>query len=571
MRFTDILFIIVVLVLVAYGVIYYVRTQRSRELRELEQRKDDMMSVSIADQLFTLKNMDLSGQTKRKYESIVASWQTITNFQFTEIESALVGAEQYSEQMNLVKAKKTMAQAREMMDETEVQVNDLHDMLTELLKVDTENYEKHEQLMERYNTARKSIMNHSFDYGPAIETLEKNLNYLELNFTKYNEYTKNGDHLEARDMLENIESDLTSLEEILEKIPAMYSQIKNQYEDSLEDLRDGYQKMLDSRFNFEDISIPEKIDEIQEQLNDAKNRIKQADLVEAKTLMDKAERNINSLYDLMETEIASRDFVNKNIVQLKTLLNEVAEHNRYASIEVDRIAQSYILHENEVETIGELTDQIEIEYNKYRQLTRDIEEHNAIYTNIESSIKKIRKRVEEIDESQNNILKGLSDLNHREKETKNNLDMYELELRNFKRKVEKNHLPGLHDNYYALFYKVTDQIENLSHQLNRVRINMVEIDQLESQLVENLADLDELTEETVDSAMLTEYMIQHSNRFRYDYPEVDQAIKEAQYLFYQEYRYEEALAVIEKALRRVEQDAPTQVRRMYHQEKQTRL
>ncbi|MGO4936701.1 septation ring formation regulator EzrA [Fundicoccus sp. Sow4_H7] len=571
LRFTDILFLIVVLVLVAYGVIYYLRTQRSRELRELEQRKDDMMSVSIADQLFTLKNMDLSGQTKRKYESIVATWQTITNFQFTEIEAALVGAEQYSEQMNLVKSKKAMAQAREMMDETEVQVNDLHDMLTELLQVDTDNYEQHEKLMERYNTARKNIMNHSFDYGPAIETLEKNLNYLELNFTKYNEYTKNGDHLEARDMLETMESDLSSLEEILEKIPAMYSQIKNQHEDSLEDLRDGYQRMLENRFNFEDVSVPETIDEIQEQLNDAKNKIKQADLVEAKTLMDKADRNINSLYDLMETEIESRDYVNKNIGQLKTLINNVAENNRYAGIEVDRIAQSYILHENEVETIGELTDQIEIEYNKYRQIARDIEEQNAIYTNIEASIKKIRKRVEEINENQNAILKGLANLNHREKETKHNLDMYELELRNFKRKVEKNHLPGLNDNFYGLFYKVTDQIEHLSKQLNRVRIDMVEIDQLESQLADNLADLEELTEDTVDSAMLTEYMIQHSNRFRYDYPEVDQAIKEAQYLFYQEFRYEEALAIIEKALRRVEQDAPTQVRRMYHQEKQTRL
>ena len=95
-------------------------------------------------------------------------------------------------------------------------------------------------------------MNHSFDYGPAIETLEKNLQYLELNFTKYNELTASGDHLEAKEMLAVIESDLSSLEEILEKIPAMYNQIKNKYEDSIEDLRDGYQKMVESHFKFGD-------------------------------------------------------------------------------------------------------------------------------------------------------------------------------------------------------------------------------------------------------------------------------------------------------------------------------
>ena len=66
LTFTDILFIIVILFLVASGVIFYLRTQRAKEIRELENRKDEMMSISIADQLFTLKNMDLAGQTKRK-------------------------------------------------------------------------------------------------------------------------------------------------------------------------------------------------------------------------------------------------------------------------------------------------------------------------------------------------------------------------------------------------------------------------------------------------------------------------------------------------------------------------
>src|SRR5699024_1620592 len=215
-----------------------------------------VMEVSIPDQLFTLKNMELSGQTKRQYENLVANWQTITNYQFTEIEAALVGAEQFADQMNIVKSKKVLEDAREMLDETEAQVDDLSEALKELLSVDEQNREEIEELLERYNTARKSVMNHSFDYGPAIETLEKNLQYLELNFTKYNELTASGDHLEAKEMLAVIESDLSSLEEILEKIPAMYNQIKNKYEDSIEDLRDGYQKMVESHFKFGDINIP---------------------------------------------------------------------------------------------------------------------------------------------------------------------------------------------------------------------------------------------------------------------------------------------------------------------------
>jgi len=571
LRFTDILFIIVVIVLVIYGVIYYFKTQRNKDIRELEERKDKMMAISIADQLYTLKNMNLSGQTKRRYESLVATWQTITNFQFTEIESALVGSEQFLEQMNLVKAQKAVHQAREILDETEVQVNELHEQLTELLSVDEANQARNEQLLERYNTARKSIMNQSFDYGPAIETLEKNIQYLELNFTKYNEYTTNGDHLEAQDMLDTIESDMTSLEEILEKIPNMYDKIKNDYEDSLADLREGYQRMLESRYNFENINVPEEIDEIQEQLNNAKQKIKNADLADAKTLMDKADREINSLYDLLESEVAAKEFVNKNVSQLRDQIKKVEENNRYAGIEVDRIAQSYILHNSELDQVKELTDQIRIEANKFRDLSTQINEHNAIYTKIESVIKKLQKRFDEIDDKQRKLVENLSDLTVREKEIKSNLDLYELDLRNIKRKVEKYHLPGLSEDYYAKFYQVTDEIESLSKQLNRVKIDMSEIEHIAEQLETHLEQLETLTEDIIDSAMLTEYMIQHSNRFRFDYPEMDQAIKEAQYLFHREFRYQESLAVIEKALRRIDQEGPTQVRRMYHQEKQARV
>ncbi|MHA3224960.1 septation ring formation regulator EzrA [Globicatella sulfidifaciens] len=571
MRFTDILFIIVILVLVGYGVFFYMKSQLARDINELEKRKDRVMEVSIPDQLFMLKNMELSGQTKRQYENLVANWQTITNYQFTEIEAALVGAEQFADQMNIVKSKKVLEDAREMLDETEAQVDDLSESLKELLSVDEQNREGIEGLLERYNTARKSVMNHSFDYGPAIETLEKNLQYLELNFTKYNELTASGDHLEAKEMLAVIESDLSSLEEILEKIPAMYNQIKNKYEDSIEDLRDGYQKMVESHFKFGDINIPEEIDAVQELLDEAKIKIKNADLVEAKTQMDKSEREINSLYELMESEIASKEYVNKNINQLGAQLDQVSENNRYAGIEVDRISQSYILHNNELDQVSELTEQIRNEYQRFNDIVGQINDHTVIYTKVESDIKKIKKRVEEIDEKQNQLVQGLSDMNHKEKETKQNLELYEMDLRNYKRRIEKHHLPGLNDNYYTLFFKVTDQIEELAKLLNKVRIDMFEIETLEARLVENLNKLEELTEQTIDNAMLTEYMIQHSNRFRYDYPEVDDAIKEAQYLFHQDFRYGDSLAVIEKALRRIDQEAPTQVRRMYHKEKQSRI
>lgn len=568
MTFTDILFIIVILFVVVLGVVYYFKTQRNKEINELDDRKAILMDTSVPDHLFTLKNMDLSGQTKRQYESLNASWQTVTNFQMAEIDATLVGADQYTEQMNLVKAKSAIDEAREILEEVEAQVANLETGVEALLEVPEANRERHEAYLERYNEARKSINNHSFDYGPAIEILEKNLQYLELNFTRYNELTSEGDYLEAEGMLDTIEADLSSLEDILVKIPKMYDTIKNDYEDSLEDLRTGYQRMVDSSYNFEGMDILEEIEQIQERLNEAKQQIKQADLADAQTEMDKADREIDSLYDFMEAEIAAKEFVNSHINQLKQKFEDVQEHLRYASIEVDRIEQSYILHENEVEQVANLSQQLHKELERFQAIAHELDTKEAVYTKVSDQLRKIDKRLDEIDKEQQVIIDRLSKLTSREKEAKVNLDLFELELRNLKRDIEKHHLPGLTEGYYAKFYQVTDQIEHLSQQLNRVRVDMLEIEQLERQLEENLAKLETMTETIVDSATLTEYMIQHSNRFRFEYPEMDEAIREAEYLFYDEYQYEESLNVIERALRRIDQDGPTQVRRMYHQEKQ---
>lgn len=570
LTFTDILFIIIILVVVAGGIIYYLKMQQRNKLSEFQQKRDDLMNISITDQLFLLKNMSLSGQTKRKYESLSATWQTITNFQFTEIESALVGAEQYIEHHKFMKAGRSLDHVTELLEDTAQQIHELGDELSQLVKVEQLNSEQNEALHSRYNEARKKIMNQSFDYGPAIETLEKNLQHVELNFTKYSELATEGDYLEAQSMLQTIESDLTSLEDILERIPTMYKQIKETYEEQIEEIREKYQELVADKYNFDGVNIPERVDEAQEKLDEAKAVIKTADLMEARTLMDKAERAIQDLYDIMETEMAARRYVNKEMPRLHDLLQEVRDESRYAGIEVDRIAQSYILHENELERVAELTDQLVAEYNRAKDMAQEIESSAVIYTTMKDNIKKIRKRVEEISNQFVHIVQGLNTLALKEKDIKKNLDMYEVELRNLKRRVEKSHLPGLNEDFFTKFYQVTNQIENLSRVLNKVRVDIEEVEMLEEQLAENFEQLDVLTEEIIDSANLTEYMIQQSNRYRYDYQEVDQAIQEAQYLFHQEYRYSEALAVIEKTLRRVDQEAPTQVRRMYHQEKQRR-
>ena len=107
--------------------------------------------------------------------------------------------------------------------------------------------------------------------------------------------------------------------------------------------------------------------------------------------------------------------------------------------------------------------------------------------------------------------------------------------------------------------------------MNRVKLDMVEIDQMIQQLSDQMEDLDQETETLIDHALLTEQSIQYANRFRADYPEINQAIKWADHLFHDSYDYTGAYQVMSQAIDKIDPMASKNVANQYQKDKQNRL
>ncbi|HAZ59794.1 MAG TPA: selenide, water dikinase, partial [Trichococcus sp.] len=541
MEFIYWLVAIILLVLVGYGAIMYLTRQQANRIKAIDEKKQKAMAIPVADNLFTLKNMNLTGQTKRTYESWQATWQTITRFQYPEIEAALVSAEQYIQRMNFIKAKEAISQADQLIDETKNSVEKVNKALEKLLESAQENRKELEEIQERYNKIRKQLLAHSFTFGPAIETLEKNLNYMELDFTKFNSLTNEGDHMEAKEILSRIEQDLLVMEEVVEKIPELNEKIKTEYEEQVSDLKDGYQRLLDEKYIFEGVDVSAEIAAVEKEIQEAKDSIGLADINEAGKKMDKVERDIEAVYAIMEKEMEAKEFVGRHTANLQKKMDHVLQSNRYVLLEIDRVSQNYFLNKNELGRAQEFEEQLLKENEALRYYDKMMKEHEISYSVVREYYEKISQRLSEIDKEQSELVSNLSDLRNREKEIKDSIDLYELDMRNMKRTIEKYHLPGLPKIYLDLFFSVTDRIEDLASKLNRVKIDMDEIDAISKMCEEDIEMLDNQTQVIVDNAMLTEYMIQYANRFRHSHVEIENAINKALVLFHREYDYEGAL------------------------------
>ena len=570
MEFIYWLVAIILLVLVGYGAIMYLTRQQANRIKAIDEKKQKAMAIPVADNLFTLKNMNLTGQTKRTYESWQATWQTITRFQYPEIEAALVSAEQYIQRMNFIKAKEAISQADQLIDETKNSVEKVNKALEKLLESAQENRKELEEIQERYNKIRKQLLAHSFTFGPAIETLEKNLNYMELDFTKFNSLTNEGDHMEAKEILSRIEQDLLIMEEVVEKIPELNEKIKTEYEEQVSDLKDGYQRLLDEKYIFEGVDVSAEIAAVEKEIQEAKDSIGLADINEAGKKMDKVERDIEAVYAIMEKEMEAKDFVGRHTANLQKKMDHVLQSNRYVLLEIDRVSQNYFLNKNELGRAQEFEEQLLKENEALRYYDKMMKEHEISYSVVREYYEKISQRLSEIDKEQSELVSNLSDLRNREKEIKDSIDLYELDMRNMKRTIEKYHLPGLPKIYLDLFFSVTDRIEDLASKLNRVKIDMDEIDAISKMCEEDIEMLDNQTQAIVDNAMLTEYMIQYANRFRHSHVEIENAINKALVLFHREYDYEGALEAIRIPLNRIEAGAARKVEESYQEEKNRR-
>ena len=567
MGFVYFLLIIVVAGAIGYGVAHYLSQKQSKVIEELGVKKQKLMTVPIADILFTLKNLNLTGQTKRTYETWQATWQTITRFRFPEIEAALVSAEQYTQRLNFVKGSQISNQASQLIEETKAEVDKIYTALQKLLDSEKKNREELEVLQERYASMRKDLLAHSFSFGEALESLEKRLSYLELDFTKFNTLTNEGDHLEAKEVLGRIEAEMQDFEQIVEEVPKYLKEIEEEYEDQVADLKEGYQKMVEEHYQFPKISIPSEIQKIEEIIVVAREHIKATELEEARQQLDKVAREIDQLYLVMETEYEAKAFVKRNRAQVERKLNQVLQSNRYVNIEVDRVSQNFVLANNEFNRVQDFAKQLEKEQEAVAYYSKALQNQQVPYSIVKEHYEIVLNTLKEIDENQLALVNTLTDLSQQEKSIRDGLDVFELDLRNMKRTIEKYHLPGLPKEYLELFFATSSRIEQLSQLMNRVKLDMTEITGLNQTIEDDVEKLDIMTEEIVDNAQLTEFMIQQANRYRLEHPEIDTAIQQALEQFNHFYRYAESLAIIEKALNQVDPGSAQRVRDSYQSEK----
>ena len=555
--------VIVIIAAVLYLIGYFMRKKNKEQLDELEVRKEALFDLPVFEEIDDIKKMHLVGQSQNSFREWNQRWVELSTRSFAELESQIYEVENQNEIFRFMKAKKAFVEENETMTEMEAEVEVIRNGLKELRESEERNSLEVQKALDVYEELSKSLKDDKASFGPAYSEIQKQLRNVEIEFTQFVTLNTSGDPIEAREVLEDAERHTYELEDLMKRIPPMYEELNETFPDQLKEIEEGYNQLLADDYVFPEQNFAEEIQHAKKRVENSMADLEKTEIAAVEVANRDTATAIDALYEVMEREIEAKKYVVTNQKIIDDYISHSLKNNRQLMIELDHVSQSYTLNNNELGRSRGFQTEIEEIIRRQKDLEPRMKEHTVPYSEIQAFYKECYKILDDIENQQLEIDASLKELRKGEKVAQEKVDEYEFRLRSIKRYVEKQRLPGLSADYLEFFYVATDRIEDLSRALNKMRINMDEINRLCDLCEDDLELLDKKTKDLVNAAALTEQMMQYANRYRHTHENIRAALDKSMYLFSTEFRYQDALDEIGTALEAVEPGAFKRIEDFY--------
>jgi septation ring formation regulator len=557
---------IIAVFIISYMVGSIVRKKNQTRLDTLEDRREKLLDQPVVEEIEEVKHMHLVGQSQNTFREWNQKWTDISTSSYADLETQILEIENMNDRFRFFKAKHSIETAEHQLAYMEQEVVNIRDGLKELRESEERNSLAVQETLDVYEELKKRLADDKELFDQAAKELEKQLYNIEIEFTQFVTLNTTGDPIEARDVLLQAEQHTFEWKEKMEKIPKFVEELREIFPSQIEEIETGYHQLLEQNYVFpeENKNIENSLSHIKDEINDSFDAVEKIELDTIETLNRSIDGEINDLYDVLEHEIEARKYILINRKQIQEYIEHAKKNNRQLLIELDHVSQSYTLNNNELGRARGYQSELEELEKKKEDLLPQIDNHKIPYSQAQKFFKHGYKVLDDIESNQVQISEDVKNLRVDEKDASEKLDDFEFQLRNIKRFVEKQRLPGLPAEYLEFFFVASDRLEELANELNKIRIDMDEIQQLVKYSSEDIDRLKQKTDELIDSAALAEQMMQYANRYRHTNARVEDAIDKSLMLFTYEYRYKEALDEIGTALNEVEPGAFSRIENFYY-------
>ncbi|MBW1605813.1 septation ring formation regulator EzrA [Lactobacillus sp. Sy-1] len=548
----GILVTIVVLVLVFYLAIVAYQHYILKQMKVLQAKLEQIQAIPIQSELDEANKMNLSGETLEQLKGYQEGYKEILGEDFVEITNNLNNAIKISKTLNFLRTNQIYHSINKLLGDVTQRIQMIQAGLAQIKDLNKQHKSIIQDLTEKFKQMHSTLLTKNYVYGPTTDNLELRLTKTEEKFDQFKNLTESGDHEAAEKILPELMGQTDQMQALLDDIPKLYKNLIKEYPEQVEEIKNGHQEMLAAGYHFPEDNINGAIEFVNRQIEKNFDNLRRLEISQTRSGNHQIDKMIDQLYDAMELEITSKKRVQKQIDVISAFISHSQKQNIALMSELKQLDKNYDLDHQEIETTRELAEQIKTIDITHQNDLQSIADGLPIYSKISEHISDAKKALSQIEAQQREINASVSNLNEEEEAAVSAIQKFELQMHTMKRRIENLNLPGIPDDYGDAYSLVNSEIQRLSQAMNQTRISM---DDINEQITVIKSDVDNLLERTntmLDSAVLSEQMMQYANRYRNNHADILDASNRAHYLFDREYQYEESLNVIVDALNKID-------------------
>lgn len=539
---------IAVLILILVGIMSRALKKRrvQKRLSELEIEVNEIRQNTLQYKFnkamsFAQANEDLNerlNEIKPKYEICIQSVQACENLYEKAVD--------YFNRHKYKKAIRSMDEVETVLEDTTERIRIVNSSLDSVLSKESEIHQKAEATKATVRKLKKQFVDHQDAYYTGAPFMEEKLGAIETLVTSLDENLAASAFNKAKEDIDRINDKTSDFAKYCNTYPALYQKVKKELPDQIQAVKQATSSMEAERIDPSYLNVDDKLDAIQNALDEAISRLDNGNLTAAAKDIDAVTDQVLALQDDVTQEHAAFKEIHNNLESNFAVVDRIEEElteitRLYASIK-DRFGledwtRRFIQAREQMEQIKKQRDDIQ----------HQLSENDSFQVEVISGYREFSQQISAFNDEVAEMKQMLVGASSDESRARKQLTKLQLILNEVKLSTSVKQLPAISESFEEDMAEGEQKIAQVQAVLDTSPLNVNELNRTLQDAIDFIYKLYSNASNLVGVAVMVENAIVFGNRFRSSYPALDLDLNKAEICF-QNGEYTRALKLAIQAI-----------------------
>lgn len=542
---------IIVIILIAVGVLFYLRSNKRQIIEKAIERKNEIETLPFDQNLAQLSKLNLKGETKTKYDAMKKDNVESTNKYLAPVEEKIHNAEALLDKFSFNASQCEIDDANELMDSYEQSYQQQLEDVNEIIALYKDNDELYDKCKVDYREMKRDVLANRHQFGEAASLLETEIEKFEPRLEQYEVLKADGNYVQAHNHIAALNEQMKQLRSYMEEIPELIRETQKELPGQFQDLKYGCRDLKVEGYDLDHVKVDSTLQSLKTELSFVEPLISRLELEEANDKLANINDKLDDMYDLIEHEVKAKNDVEETKDIITDNLFKAKDMNYTLQTEIEYVRENYYINESDAQSVRQFENEIQSLISVYDDILKEMSKSAVRYSEVQDDLQYLEDHVTVINDKQEKLQNHLIQLREDEAEAEDNLLRVQSKKEEVYRRLLASNLTSVPERFIIMKNEIDHEVRDVNEQFSERPIHVKQLKDKVSKIVIQMNTFEDEANDVLVNAVYAEKLIQYGNRYRKDYSNVDKSLNEAERLF-KNNRYKRAIEIAEQALESVE-------------------